>query len=65
MWSCVSRTSVLRQKFVDLEAAIEDWLADRSIKPRPFKWTAKAGIILEKNARARRALHGTLPAAAK
>jgi transposase len=40
----------------DLKAAIEAWIADRNAKPKPFKWTAKAATILEKNARARRAL---------
>ena len=30
--------------------------AAETAKPKPFKWTAKANIILEKNARARRAL---------
>ena len=30
-------------------------LAQRNAKPKPFKWTAKANIILEKNARGRRA----------
>jgi hypothetical protein len=37
----------------DLEAAIE---AVRNTKPKPFKWTAKADTILEKNARARQVL---------
>ena len=36
----------------ELEAAIETWLTERNAKPKPFKWTAKANIILEKNARA-------------
>jgi transposase len=40
----------------DLVAAIEAWIADRNEKPRPFKWTATADTILEKNARARRVL---------
>ena len=40
----------------DLIATIEAWIADRNANPKPFKWTAKAYTILEKNARARRAL---------
>ena len=44
----------------DLEAAIEIWLTERNAKPKPFKWTAKASIILEKNARARRALENAV-----
>jgi transposase len=40
----------------DLILAIEAWIADRNANPKPFKWTAKADTILEKNARARRVL---------
>jgi len=40
----------------DLVAAIEAWIADRNATPKPFKWTAKADTILEKNARARKIL---------
>jgi transposase len=40
----------------DLIAAIEAWIADRNATPKPFKWTAKANVILEKNARARKNL---------
>src|ERR1700686_3894557 len=40
----------------ELQAAIETWFTERNAKPKPFKWTAKAHTILEKNARARRAL---------
>ena len=40
----------------DLVAAIEAWIADRNANPKPFKWTAKAANILEKNARARKNL---------
>lgn len=40
----------------DLIAAIEAWIADRNAQPKPFKWTAKADSILDKNTRARRAL---------
>src|SRR3984957_7802319 len=38
------------------EAAIEVWLDQRNAKPKPFKWTAQANTILDKNARGRRAL---------
>jgi transposase len=44
----------------DLEAAIEAWVAERNANPKPFKWTAKASTILEKNAHARIALTETL-----
>src|SRR5215472_11693522 len=40
----------------ELIAAIEAWIAERNANPKPFKWTAKASSILEKNARARRVL---------
>jgi transposase len=40
----------------ELEAAITAWIAERNAKPKPFKWTAKANIILDKNVHARRAL---------
>jgi hypothetical protein len=40
----------------ELIAAIEAWIAERNANPKPFKWTAKANSILEKNARARRVL---------
>jgi transposase len=40
----------------DLVAAIEAWIEDRNAKPKPFKWTAKADAILEKNAHARKNL---------
>jgi hypothetical protein len=33
------------------------------VTPKPFKWAAKANIILEKNARGRRALEEALSAA--
>jgi hypothetical protein len=32
------------------------WIAERNARPKPFKWTATADTILEKVARARRAL---------
>ena len=37
-------------------AAIEAWIAERNEEPTPFKWTATADTILDKVARARRAL---------
>jgi len=40
----------------DLITAIEEWIANRNTKPKPFKWTAKADTILEKNPRARKNL---------
>ena len=58
----ITRQQIRRGVFksvAELEAAIETWLTERNAKPKPFKWTAKANIILEKNARARRALKKT------
>ena len=55
----ITRQQIRRGVFksvADLELAIEIWLAERNARPKPFKWTAKANIILEKNARGRRAL---------
>ena len=49
----------------DLIAVIEAWIADRNARPKPFKWTAKAVTILEKNARARRALTEAVSAGIK
>src|SRR5215510_1851073 len=40
----------------ELIAAIEAWITQRNANPKPFKWTAEADSIVEKNARARRAL---------
>ena len=40
----------------ELVAAIEAWIAERNEEPTPFKWTATADTILDKVARARRAL---------
>ena len=40
----------------ELEAAINDYLAQHNVNPKPFKWTATTNSILEKNARARAAL---------
>ena len=55
----ITRQKIRRGVFksvADLIAAIEAWIAARNTKPKPFKWTAKADTILEKNARARRVL---------
>ena len=55
----ITRQRIRRGVFksvADLEAAIEAWIAERNTKPKPFKWTAKADTILEKNARARQVL---------
>jgi transposase len=41
----------------ELEAAIEQWIAGRNDKPKPFKWTKNADTIIEKNWRARAALN--------
>jgi transposase len=50
----ITRQQIHRGVFksvAELEAAIETWLTERNAKPKPFKWTAKANIILEKYAR--------------
>jgi transposase len=55
----ITRQRIRRGVFksvADLEAAINAWIAERNTKPKPFKWTAKADRILEKNARGRKAL---------
>jgi len=64
----ITRQKIRRRAFKsvgDLIAAIEAWIADRNAKPKPFKWTAKAATIIEKNARARRALTETAQAGTK
>jgi transposase len=40
----------------DLEKAIMDYLEHHNAEPKPFVWTASAGSILEKVARAKQAL---------
>ena len=40
----------------ELEAAIDDYLTKHNADPKPFVWTKKADVILEKNVRARAAL---------
>jgi transposase len=59
----ITRQQIRRGVFksvADLETAIDIWLTERNAKPTPFKWTAKADAILEKNARARKALEQTV-----
>ena len=55
----ITRQQIRRGAFksvADLEAAIDAWIAGWNAKPTPFKWSAKANEILEKNARARQVL---------
>jgi len=64
----ITRQQIRRGVFksvADLEAAIDIWLTERNAKPTPFKWTAKADAILEKNARARKALEQSVAAGIK
>jgi transposase len=52
----ITRQKIRRGAFKsvdDLKAAIESWIENRNDNPKPFKWTAKADTILQKNARAR------------
>ena len=55
----ITRQKIRRGAFKsvgDLIADIEAWIADRNAKPKPFKWTARADTILQKDARARSTL---------
>jgi len=55
----ITRQRIRRRVFrsvADLETAINAWIAERNAKPKPFVWTASATSILEKTARARKAL---------
>lgn len=55
----ITRQQIRRGVFKSVDeliAAIEAWIENRNAKPKPFKWTAKADTILEKNARARKNL---------
>ncbi len=55
----ITRQQIRRGVFksvADLEAAIDAWIAGWNAKPTPFKWSAEAKTILEKNARARAVL---------
>ena len=49
----------------ELEAAIEAWIAARNANPKPFKWTAKAGKIITKHRRAKKALAIAYPTGCK
>jgi transposase len=64
----ITRQKIRRGAFKsvdDLIATIEAWIENRNAKPKPFRWTAKADTILEKNARARRALTDAASAGTK
>ena len=55
----ITRQQIRRGVFksvADLEVAIDAWIAEWNANPTPFKWSAKANEILEKNARARQVL---------
>ena len=52
----ITRQQIRRGAFksvADLEAAIDAWIARWNVKPKPFKWSAKADAIIEKTVRAR------------
>ena len=62
----VSKPTVWRWQKAYMDGGVDEtWLTERNAEPKPFKWTAKANIILEKNARARRALEEDLAAGTK
>jgi hypothetical protein len=64
----ITRQKIRRGAFKsvdDVIATIEAWIENRNAKPKPFRWTAKADTILEKNARARRALTDAASAGTK
>jgi transposase len=46
----------------ELEAAITAWIDHRNVHPKPFVWTAKAGTIVAKYRRARKALDSSIVA---
>ncbi len=46
-----------------LVAAIESYIAEHNLDPKPFIWTAKAGDILAKVTRARASLANNAPSA--
>ena len=59
-WMAVSK-EVLRRRGVftsvdALKTAITAWIDARNADPKPFVWTAKAGAIIAKHARARKTL---------
>ena len=60
----ITRQRIRRGTFgsvVELEAAIEDWIAHRNANPKPFEWTATPHKIISSHRRARKALEN-LPA---
>jgi hypothetical protein len=64
----ITRQQIRRGVFksvAELEAAIETWLTERNANPKPFKWTAKANIILDERMRGKRALKEDLAAGTK
>ena len=64
----ITRQKIRRGVFKSVDeliATIDAWIVERNLKPKPFKWTAKADTILEKNARARRALENVVAAGTK
>jgi len=55
----ITRQRIRRGTFAsvpDLEAAITDWIDAHNADPKPFSWTAKAGKIITKHRRAKKAL---------
>ena len=55
----ITRQRIRRSTFAsvaDVEAAITDWIDARNADPKPFSWTAKAGKIITKHRRAKKAL---------
>lgn len=55
----ITRQRIRRGVFTsvdDLKAAIAAWIDARNADPKPFVWTAKAGAIIAKHARARKTL---------
>jgi transposase len=52
----ITRQQIRRGAFksvAELEAAIDAWITRWNVKPKPFKWSAKADAIIEKTVRAR------------
>ncbi len=47
----------------NLTAAINDYIAEHNLAPKPFVWTAKASDILAKVSRAKAALANNAPSA--
>jgi hypothetical protein len=60
----ITTKRIRRGVFPSVEAlvqAIENYIADHNLDPKPFIWTAKAGDILAKVTRARAALANNAP----